>query len=127
MSVWDAAEEGDLDGVKAAVENGADIEERGGLSGGTAVHDACLHGYFPITHYLIQRGAEVNSRDMYGDLPIHNACIYGHLDTVKFLISKGSDFTSTDNHGRTPLKLASMNGHTGVADYLKQCAAEAGN
>ena len=35
MSVWAAAERGDLNGIKTAVENGADIEERGGwIAGG---------------------------------------------------------------------------------------------
>ena len=127
MSVRYAALKGDLDGVKAAVENGADIEEQGEFLGGTALHDACLTGYFSITDYLIQRGAEVNCTDKYGWLPIHYACGEGHLDIVKLLISKGSDFTSTDEYGVTTLNLASMNGHTRVTKYLMQCAAEAGN
>ena len=127
MSVWKAGRKGDLDGVKAAVENGADIEERGGLWGGTALHYASTGGYFSITDYLIQRGAEVNCKDNTGSLPIHYACGEGHLDTVELLIRKGSDFTSTDIFGNTPLDHASMNGHTRVTEYLTQRAAEAGN
>ena len=126
MSVLAAAWTGDLDGVKAAVENGADIEERGGgLPTGTGLHHACYKGYFSISDYLIQRGAEVNCRNIYGSLPIHYACLKGHLDTVKLLISKGSDFKSTNNDGHTPLLLASLSGHRPVADYLKQRSTEA--
>ena len=124
MSVWAAAEKGDLDGVKAAVENGADIEERGGRLKGTALHHACSMGYFSITEYLIQRGAEVNSRDKDDSLPIHDACRRGNLDTVKFLINKGSDFTSTNKFGRTPLHVASLNGHAPLVEYLIQRGAE---
>ena len=123
MSVWAAAREGDLDGVKAAVENGADIEERGGFLNGTGLHQACFDGYTSVAEYLIQRGAEVNSRNTLGYFPIHCACREGHLDAVKLLIDKGSDFKSTDNFGLTPLLLASMNGHTRVAEYLTQHGA----
>ena len=127
MSLLTAALEGDLDGVKAAVENSADIEERNGWREGTALHWACSYGHTSVAEYLIQRGGEVNCRDKYGRLPIHFACRRGHLDIVKLLISKGSDFTSTNNFGDTPLDLASSYGYTGMADYLMQCAAEAGN
>ena len=117
-----------MDGVKAAVENGADIEEQGGWSiPGTGLHHACQGGYFSIAEFLIQRGAEVNCRDKYGNLPIHYACEEGHLDIVKLLINKGSDFTSTSNYCNTPLKLASLFRHTRVVEYLTQHAAEAGN
>ena len=110
MSVWAAAEEGDLDGVKAAVENGADVEERGGWMEGTGLHYACYEGYFSIADYLIQRGAEVNCRNEYGSLPIPLP--------VKLLLN---DFTSTDV---TPLHLASWHGHTPLVDYLIQRGAE---
>ena len=123
MSVWEAALLGDLDGVKAAVENGADIEERGGIWKGTALHYACLYGHTLVAEYLIQRGAEVNCRNKDGDLPIHDACLRGHLDIVKLLITKGSDFTSTNNNGRTPLHYASLYGYTEVTDYLTQHGA----
>ena len=124
LSVWAAAEKGDLNGVKAAVENGADIEEQGGeYPAGTGLHHACYKGYFSISDYLIKSGARLNSRNKYGSLPIHYACIHGHLDTVK-LLSKRSDIISTNNYGHTPLHLASLNGHTLVAEHLIQCRAE---
>ena len=122
MSVWDAAEKGDLDGVKAAVENGADIEERGWTEG-TALHCACLDGHTLVAEYLIERGAEINCRDKDGYLPIHMACWRGHLDTVKLLINKGSDFTSTSNYGTTPLDIASTCGYPRLTDYLTQHGA----
>ena len=125
LSVWAAAREGDLDGVKAAVENGADIEERGGLFHGTGLYYACWRGCFSTVDYLIHCGAKVNCRDNNSDLPIHYACESGHLDTVKLIISKGSDFTSTNNYGRTPLHVASLFGHRPVVDYFRHRSAEA--
>ena len=45
MSVWAAVWTGDLDGVKAAVANGADIEEHGGrFLVGNGLHHACYNG-----------------------------------------------------------------------------------
>ena len=150
MSVWAAARKGDLDGVKAAVENGADIEERRGWSelktvrrmvgkqgklkatitmeyhnGDTPLHLASYNGHTSVADYLIERGVEVNSRNEDGWLPIHYACQESHLDTVQLLINKGSDFTSANYKGDTPLDLASQNRDTSVANYLMQRAAEA--
>ena len=125
MSVWDAALKGNLDGVKAAAENGADIEESGGLWEGTALHHACLNGHTSVAEYLIQRRAEVHSRDKNGYLPIHYDCLNGHVDTVKLIVSKGSDITSTNNNGDTRRHLAIRNGRTLVTEYLTQRGAEA--
>ena len=127
LSLLAAVLKGDLDGVKAAVENGGDIKERLGLGKTTVLHYACRWGYFSITELLIQRGAEVNCGDRVGNLPIHSACWDGNLEIVKLLISKGSDFTSTNGNGHTPLDIALYFGHTGVVEYLIQRAAEAGN
>ena len=126
MSARYAALHGDLDGIKAALENGEDIEMRGRLSQRTALHYACWGGYFSITDFLIQRGADVNSRDKGGSLPIHYACESGHLNIVQLLISKGSDVTTTNKCGNTPFDIASLNGHAEAADYLMQYGAEAG-
>ena len=124
MSVWAAAKKGDLDGVKAAVENGGNIEEQGGwFPAGTGLHHACQKGHYSMADYLIQSGSKVDSRNMFGSLPIHYACIHGHLDTVK-LVNKGNNFASTNDYGRTPLHFASLNGHTLVAEYLIECGAE---
>ena len=126
MSVWREAKDGDLDGVKAAVKNGADIEKSGGWLKGTGLHYACYRGYFSIADYLLQLGAEVNSRNKDGSLPIHFACKEGHLDIVKLLKTKGSDFTSTNDYGYTPLHIALLYEHLSVADYLRGAEA-AGN
>ena len=124
MSVWAAAEIGDWDSVKAAVENGADIEERGGVLKRTALHYACLYGHTSVAEYLMKCSAEVNSRDKVGSLPIHYACGWkGHLDAVKLLIGKGSDFTSTNDVGQTPLHIASLNDNDAIVDYLVQVCA----
>ena len=75
MSVWAAVEERDLDGVKATVENGADIEGRGGFWEETALHYPCWGGYFSITEFHIQCGAQVKCRDKCDYLPIYCACM----------------------------------------------------
>ena len=63
MSVWAAAELGDLDGVQAAFENGADIEERGGWLERTGLHYACDKGHIDIMKYLLDQQANVGAVD----------------------------------------------------------------
>lgn len=62
--------------------------------------------YNDIIPSLIQRGAEVNSRNRRGETPIHLASLCGHpfaSEVVRTLINFGADVNATDNDDDTPL------------------------
>ena len=93
MSVWEAAENGDLIAVKAAVANLPNIDEHDDY-GYSAFHYACDQGYFHIADYLLHRKSDRNyltegeERLMHGDInnrkyTLHLAAGKGHLDIVK--------------------------------------------
>jgi uncharacterized protein len=48
----------------------------------TAVHLACINGHESILEELINRSADVNKRDVYGDTPLH-VCNFFSLETFK--------------------------------------------
>ena len=69
---------------------------------------------------LIDRGADVNTVDMYGRTPLHNACINSHLDMVQLLIDRGADVNVADRYGVTPLSLTFRYRHLHLLPILRQ-------
>ena len=51
---------------------------------------------------LVERGAEVNSRDMWSWTPLHLASRFGHLKVVKLLLEHGAHVHALDGDGQTP-------------------------
>jgi ankyrin repeat protein len=52
---------------------------------------------------LLSKGANVNSRDNYGDTPLTWAAVNCHLEVVRLLLEKGADANSRNDEGRTAL------------------------
>ena len=138
MSVWEAAENGDLIAVKAAVGNLANIDEHDDY-GYSALHYACDQGYILIADYLLHQKADVNDltegkeRMFYRDennpkYPVHLAAAKGYLDIVKLLLKNGVDVNcATYNNRETPLHLSSICGHLTVAKYLIEHGGDVGS
>ncbi|XP_073409951.1 uncharacterized protein [Dendrobates tinctorius] len=67
---------------------------------------------------LLERGAEVNSRDRAGRTALSYSCERGHLQEVKILVQNGADPELPDLWGNTALIYASVSGHAPVLDFL---------
>ena len=48
--------------------------------------NAACKGHLKIVKLLLQKGADVNSKDGYGSSPLYLAAKGGHLEVVKFLV-----------------------------------------
>jgi hypothetical protein len=66
-----AAATGDLRTVKAFLVSGVGINAQ--ARNGTALHGAAVEGELEVIEFLIQRGADVNAINAYGDSPLANA------------------------------------------------------
>jgi len=75
---------------------------------------------------LLDRGANVNARDMIGDTPLHDAAYHGFLNVAKLLLDRGADVNAKDMIGYTPLHWAAREGHLDVARLLLERGADAG-
>jgi hypothetical protein len=55
---------------------------------------------------LIERGANVNAKDIGGNTPLHSAAENWAVECLKVLLSSGADINARNNLGETPLMVA---------------------
>jgi ankyrin repeat protein len=111
--LWQAAENGNLAGVKELLAQGANANYDANIDR-TPLHNAAecgireyLDNYIKIVTLLIDHGADVNVRDDIGETPLHKAIQFGgSIEIVKILISRGADVNIEDDYGYTPLDYA---------------------
>jgi ankyrin repeat protein len=63
--------------------------------------NASSHADLEKVQKLLEMGANVNAKDLYGYRPIHEACQNGHEDIVRVLLKSGADIkakTAPDPH-----------------------------
>jgi len=72
----------------------------------------------------VEKGGDINIRNMFGQTPLHFAAFLGYGKVVEFLLSKGADINAKDENGWTPLHLAVKYGHKRVAEYLLSKGAD---
>ncbi len=73
LALLNASGIGDLDGVRLALEKGADVNAKDSL-GRTALMLACQQGFLDVARALVEAGADVNARDAHGRTPLMYAC-----------------------------------------------------
>ncbi len=118
----DAARRGDLDGVRNAMAQGADVNAL--EKGITALALAASHGRMDVAEFLIGQGAEVNKAADVGRLPLPQVSISGGAPIVKLLLAAGAHINVTDTLGRTPLMRAAGVGDRETVQLLLASGAE---
>lgn len=84
--------------VQTLVDNGADME--------LVFNIMCKRGSEKCVELLIQKGADINKIQKFGQAPLHAACAMGQLSMVKLLVNKDANLNLKDSSGRTPLSLS---------------------
>ncbi|MGO9265654.1 MAG: ankyrin repeat domain-containing protein [Candidatus Binataceae bacterium] len=89
------------------------------LGGCGGLTNAASSGDAPAVQALIDKGADVNAKNLAGTTPLIWASQNGHLDVVQLLLDKGADVNAKQNNdGATALMIASYFGHVDVAQAL---------
>lgn len=129
MSVLEhGAFRGDLDKVKKALAEGADINQKNTRNlDWTPLHNAVTGGHLETIKYLISHGADITQKDYFGRTALHHAAWSNgnSLEIVQYLLSVGADPNIKDNSGinaqQVALQLRRHETAALLADYeLKQ-------
>ncbi|KAK3988766.1 ankyrin repeat-containing domain protein [Cladorrhinum sp. PSN332] len=119
-----AASEGDIEAMKQAFDDGADIEKRG-HNDLTPLLAAVNCGKTDAIRWLLYAGADVSAADSTGKAAIHYAVIRNQRINVSLLLEYGSPIDAQTHKGYTPLCLAAEKGFYDIVRLLLDRDADA--
>jgi ankyrin repeat protein len=122
--VADAAEQGDLEEIRALVRAGADVNAAQG-DGMTALHWAAQRKDLPMAELLIQAGANVEATTrLSGHRPLHLASAEGSAELVHALLQAGADAKAATTTGVSAIHLAAESGAVDAIRALTAAGAD---
>ncbi|XP_078687681.1 uncharacterized protein LOC144919905 [Branchiostoma floridae x Branchiostoma belcheri] len=126
-----AAERGCIQGVKAALKAGADIDYAGAQDGheitdATALYIASFLGHADVVRLLIRKGASLTKRSIgKSNSPLLIAAAKGYTEVVELLVRHGATLDTRDAYQRTPLMVACSYKQVDIARRLIEFGARA--
>ncbi len=112
------ASNADCDVIRLLLNQGADINGRGGFSG-TPLQAVVTTDDKDLVRLLLNRGADMNPPFAgYGCPILLLAARYGTVGIMELLLERGAQIMDVDSHNRTALHDAAFNGHIGMIKLL---------
>jgi len=118
-----AIQEQNLNKVKRALQNGADINKPD-LFSWTPLMNAIIKKDLQITQYLLKNGANTDSKDLNGETPLFKAIEKNDNKICEELIKFGAKVNIKNNEGNTPLMIAVKNGNFETVKLLTKNNAD---
>lgn len=110
---------------KAFIDRIVNMEHMLDKSGTRILNVACVHSGIPVVEYLIQKGANVNLLDDFGETALHDACKMRKISMVRFLVnSTNINIDQPNNKGRTALGFLCEDGQTELAKLFLEKGAD---
>ena len=92
----------------------ADINQKGGRFGQSALHVAASIGHLAVVRQLIFARAALDDHDADGATPLHLAAAQGSVETLQFLLIAGASADHRDSTGLMPVHIAASTGNIGA-------------
>jgi len=118
-SVTAAVWEGKLDAVKTAIEGGVGVNDKEPAGGSSLLNLAAMRGHKDVVAYLIEKGADLESKNNEGNTALYHAAFFCHPEVLSLLIEKGAEVNVTDNQGATPLVVSTAEWSTDLEGLYK--------
>ncbi len=95
------------DVIKLLVENGGNVYLNDNREKWTALHFAARAGHVEIAKILLDAGALIDARDIFGNTPLMRAisAFRNRDQMIRFLIQHGADRNASNDSGISPMSL----------------------
>src|SRR5260370_10831474 len=103
QSLFEALRQGDVAKVKAAIDNGEDVNSRD-ADGNTLLMQAAVYATAADLEFLLSHGADVNAANKAGHTALMRAM--PDLAKIKLLVEHGANVNAVAAGGNTPLLIA---------------------
>ncbi len=105
-----------------ALKNPALLTDASG-SGETALADVVIENYLEAARFLLDAGADINTRDMSGETPLIQAAGLGYQEMVTLLVGRGAEVNARDEAQETALFKAARYGYAEICELLLKAGA----
>lgn len=87
---------------------------------------ATSKGQVDLVKLFLDKGANIEAKDIYGCTPLWISASNGHQGIVSLLLEKGADIKSEDHLGYNPIWISASNGHQQIVKMLLEKGAQLG-
>ena len=92
--------------------------------GESALAYIVIENYREAAKFLLEHGADVNTRDMSDETPLIQASGLGYVEMVSLLLERGAEVDARDQDQETALFKAVRYGHSEICEALLAAGAE---
>lgn len=114
--IFETAKAGDLEKLKTFLT--AETINTKNSHGHSPLMIASLAGHIDLVSYLLDLGADPESRDFNGNTVLMNVAHRGHVEIAMLLVKAGANPKTTNLRDQTALQFAQMFGGAEVARFL---------
>ena len=119
-----AARNGAINLGQLLLDSGTDIESRSGEYRWTGLHFATKSAHIETMRWLLDRGANTDTKDNEGRTALHLASYVGNTAAVRLLLENGADIEALADWKMRPLHFAVEDNHEDVIVLLLESGAD---
>lgn len=88
-------------------------------TGFSLFHISIKNKSYKIAEYLIEKGANINTKDYMNNTPLHTAISQGDILSIHLLIINNAKYNLINNQNETPMDIAKKNYNESYVKYLQ--------
>ncbi|XP_041370018.1 E3 ubiquitin-protein ligase MIB2-like isoform X2 [Gigantopelta aegis] len=120
----EATKESDVEKVKKVLERFPKLVTARPDNGITCLHIAANDGKLEIVKLLVEKGFDVNAKDLSGNTALLKALKKKHIDVSRFLIETGTDLEISNDNGQSAMHCAVYAGNPSLVRDLMMRACD---
>jgi len=100
------------------------VDMKDTTNGNVPLHIICSRGDMFLINFMIAKGANLNTQDLFGNSALHYATDKGKQPAVELLLKSGANANLQDHRGNSPLHIACVNNDVEVVRTLLKYNAD---